>query len=134
MLPLNASTFATRPAAAYPDLDRLYLKAMRHWVLIARAGRNPRHPLAALLGERLAGRFCLLMELCVGAWPEPFTTFPPCACQCSPDETTLLALLGYSEAGVAEPMHAMLQDMIPQSMRDRLWYAASTCTGERLGG
>lgn len=124
---LTATAFSTPPVAAYADFDRLYLKAMRLWVLFARSGRSPRAPLAALLGDRAAARFSMLMEACVVAWPEPFTTFPPCACLCSPDESTLMALLATAETASPERAHALLADMLPFADRARLWNAAVRC-------
>jgi len=129
----TATAFSTRPVASYAAFDRLYLKAIRYWVLLARAGRSPRQPLAALLGERLAAQFCLLMEDCVSVWPDPFTTFPPCACQCSPDEAALLGLLAHCDANAPEAAHAMLRDMLSPAARERLWDAAARCGAERLG-
>ena len=130
---LTATAFSTTPVAAYADFDRLYLRAMRMWVLFARSGRSPRAPLAALLGERTAARFSMLMEACVVAWPEPFTTFPPCACHCSPDESTLMALIAHAETGTPDAAHAMLSDMLPIADRTRLWHAAMRCVAERIG-
>lgn len=133
MYHLTAAAFAPMPIAAYAELSRLYLKAMRLWVMFARTGHNPRQALAGLLGDRPAARFSILMDSCVAAWPVPFTTFPPCACRVSPDEAALMALLDYAEANHAEKADALFVEMLPSTDRARLWQSALRCVAERIG-
>lgn len=127
---LTVAAFSPPPVATYRDGDRLMLKAMRFWVIFARSGRSPRTCLAGLLGIALAARFSLLMESVTVAWPEPFTTFPPCACQSSPDEATLMTLFGFATADRVNEVGNLLGDMLPESDRLRIWSAAVRCASE----
>jgi len=133
MSALTASSFATPPVAAFRDVDRMMLKAMRLWVVFARSGRNPRACLAGQLGESMAARFSLLMDRIVTCWPDPFTTYPPCACMCSPDEALVMALLGHAEANRQDAADRLLAEMLPDADRGRLWAAALRCVLEQLG-
>ncbi|QMW23114.1 hypothetical protein [Sandaracinobacteroides saxicola] len=122
------TTLLTSPQVA-PHLPRaLIVRAARQWVLIARAGRNPRPALATLLGPRGAAAFACLMESLVVAWPDPFTTYPPCATTESPDERTLLTLL--TLAGDDPAFHTHLADLLPAADRTRLHRLATRTTAE----
>lgn len=115
--------FAPQPAAALDSEGRLLLRAARQWVMVACRRQSPRAAMAALLGSS-GPRFGRLMAELTSAWPEPFTTYPPCATILSADEATMLALL--RAAGTNDPagFHRQLQEMLPRSVRDRLWQAA----------
>lgn len=132
MRQMSLDDFTTPPTSAYREDAGRLLRAMRLWVMLARSGRNPRSALNALLGQA-AGRFSLLMEATVVAWPEPFVTFPPCASFASPDEATLMALLSYAEADAELAAHRLLADMLPMADRLRLWQAAARVVAEHIG-
>ena len=121
---LTAASFTPPPVAALAEEARIQLKAARMWVMLARHQRNPRPVLAALLGHTTAA-FCTLMDGMVTAWPDAFTTFPPCASQLSPDEATLLDLLSHATDGDEAGAHGLLRDLLPATDRERLWQAAT---------
>ncbi len=120
------------PVAALGEEARVHLRAARLWVMLARTGRSPRLVLGALLGGA-AGSFSALMDRLVTSWPDPFTTFPPCASRVSPDEHVLLTLLACAEADAAPNFHEVLTDMLPAVERQRLWTAACRLMAERIG-
>jgi hypothetical protein len=127
---MRPTVFAYMPPAT-PVLapeDRILLKAARLWVMIARGNRSPRPALAALLGPAAAS-FHLLMEQLVAAWPDPFTTFPPCATAVSPDEHSLLTLVAEARHGTCES----LTDMLAAPQRTRLAATAARLEAERSG-
>lgn len=126
------SAYAPPPVASLCEEGRLLLKAARMWVLLARSGRSPRPCLQALLGPA-AARFSLLMDIIIAPWPDPFTTFPPCAATLSPDEHSLLKLLALAGADDEPGFHAWLADLLPTPDRARLWRAACRMTAERMG-
>jgi hypothetical protein len=132
MRALTPFAFSPPPVAAYEPEARILLSCARHWVIIARGGRSPRCPLMALLGAS-AARFSLLMDLLVTAWPETFTTYPPCAQSLSPDEHCLMTLLAAADAGDQALFHSHFADLLAQEERTRLWTAASRLMGERIG-
>ncbi len=132
MARLSPACFMPLPVATISEESRVLLKAARLWVMLARARRSARPPLEALLGAS-AARFCLLMELLVVSWQEPFTTYPPCADSISPDEFWLLTLLSHAEKGAELPFHACLVDMLPEAHRQRLWQCASALMADRIG-
>ena len=121
---LSAATFMPPPVTALPEDARIQLKAARMWVMLARHQRNPKPVIAALLGDSTPA-FCTLMEGVVTAWPDAFTTFPPCASQLSPDEATLLDLLSHATDGDKAGAHGLLRDLLPATDRERLWQAAT---------
>lgn len=127
---MRPSVFAFMPPAtpALEPEDRILLKAARLWVMIARSNRSPRPALAALLGPAAAS-FHLLMEQLVAAWPDPFTTFSPCATAVSPDEHALLTLVAEARDGSC----ASLADMLPGQERARLVATAARLGAEQLG-
>jgi hypothetical protein len=120
---LTVRSFTPLPLCALPGEARVRLKAARMWVMLARAQRSPRAALGALLGSA-APAFALLMEELVAAWPDPFTSYPPCAVAVSPDEAALLALLDAAQAGVPAGADALLADLLPRAERERLWTLA----------
>jgi hypothetical protein len=128
---LTPFAFSPPPVAALGDDARLLLKAMRMWVMLARQGQSPRPALAALLGAG-GPPMGLLMDLATSAWPEPFTTYTPCASAVSPDEATLLRLLAHAEVDQRGEACALLADMLPNAERERLWQAAGRLTADRL--
>jgi hypothetical protein len=124
--------YAPPPLAALPGEARILLKAARLWVLLARSSRAPLGPLSALLGPA-AARFSVLMDELSAAWPDPFTTFPPCAASLSPDEQVLLSVLARAEAGAEQGFHADLADLLGPDARRRLWQAACRVMDDRIG-
>lgn len=114
------------------DEQRLVLRGIRLWVLLARTCRNARPPLQALLGNATAPLY-QLMDSALLCWPENFTSFPPCAARMTPDETALLRLISHAEAEDRDAADQLLRDMLPQSDRDRLWNAATRLVAERTG-
>jgi len=124
---LTVRSFTPPPVAALSEEARVQLRAARMWVMLARHHRNPKPVLASLLGNTTAA-FCTLMEQLVTAWPDAFTTYPPCASGVSPDEATLLDLLTLAGEGQREEADALLQDLLPPSDRARLWSAAIRAT------
>lgn len=128
---MRQTVFAYLPPAipALEPEDRILLKAARLWVIMARSNRSPRPALAALLGAAAAS-FHLLMEQLVAAWPDPFTTYPPCATAISPDEHSLLMLVAEARHRPALPV---LADLLPQTERHRLAQTALRLEAERLG-
>ncbi len=120
---LTVRSFTPPPVAALSEESRIQLKAARMWVMLARHHRNPRPVLAGLLGGTTAA-FCLLMEQLVSAWPDAFTSYPPCASSVSPDEAGLLDLLALASEGQREAANRLLSDLLPPSDRARLWAAA----------
>ena len=132
MRALTPLAFSPPPVAAVPEEARVLLKAARLWVMLARSGRSARPPLAALLGPA-APRFALFMDAVVVAWHDPFTTFPPCSCNISPDEHCLLNMLALAEADMEPQFHDCLHDMLPKPERNRLWQAATRLMAERIG-
>lgn len=112
--------------------ERLRLRGMRLWVTLARSGRNARPALVALLG-RAAAPLCQLMDCAVMCWPEPFTTFPPCAARLSPDEATVLALLRQADGDSRDRAELLLCDLLPATDRERLWAAACRLVADRAG-
>jgi hypothetical protein len=124
---LTVRSFAPPPVAALPEEARIQLKAARMWVMLARHHRNPRPVIASLLGAATPA-FCTLMEQLVTAWPDAFTTFPPCASQLAPDESSLIDLLALASEGQREAADSLLQDLLPPSDRARLWAAAIRAT------
>ena len=121
--------FSPPPVASLDAESRLLLRAARSWVIIACRRTSPRSAMEAMLGTS-AGRFGQLMEQITCAWPEPFTTYPPCACAQSPDEATLLALLRHAANREAHAFHRHLYEMLPLSVRERLWHAASAVAAD----
>jgi hypothetical protein len=97
------------------------------WVMLARHHRNPKPVLGSLLGGTTAA-FCTLMEQLVTAWPDAFTSYPPCASVVSPDEASLLDLLALASEGQRDQADALLKDLLPPSDRARLWTAAVRAT------
>jgi hypothetical protein len=124
---LTVHSFTPPPVAALGDDARIQLKAARMWVMLARHHRNPKPVLGSLLGDTTAA-FCTLMEQLVTAWPDSFTTYPPCASAVSPDEAGLIELLGLASEGRREGAEALLRDLLPPSDRSRLWAAAVRAT------
>lgn len=121
--------FSPPPVASLDAETRLLLRAARSWVIIACRRQSPRATMKGYLGLA-AGRFGLLMEQLTSAWPEPFTTYPPCACSLSPDEATMLTLLGHAANGDARAFHRQLSEMLPLSVRERLWHASSAVAAD----
>lgn len=132
MRPQTPFAFIPPPVAALSEEARIFLRAARIWVLLARSGRSPRPPLQALLGPA-AARFSLMMESFIAPWPDPFTTFPPCAVTLSPDEHGLLTLLALAEADDESGFHDWLADMLPFTDRNRLWAISCRMMAERIG-
>ena len=124
---LTARSFTPAPVAALDEEARIHLKAARMWVMLARHHRNPKPVLASLLGGTTAA-FCLLMEQLVTAWPDAFTTFPPCASAVSPDEAALLDLLHVARSETPGEVERLLEDLLPAADRRRLRAAARRCT------
>jgi hypothetical protein len=124
---LTVRSFTPPPVAALAEEARIQLKAARMWVMLARHHRNPKPVLASLLGDTTAA-FCTLMEQLVTAWPDAFTTYPPCASGVSPDEAGLLDLLACATEGQREAADRLLSDLLPPSDRARLWSAAIRAT------
>jgi hypothetical protein len=124
---LTIHSFTPPPVAACSEEARILLKAARMWVMLARHQRNPKPVLASLLGSA-TGPFCALMEQLVTAWPDAFTSFPPCAAAVSPDEATLLDLLAHASEGQRDAADMLLKDLLPPSDRGRLWVAAIRAT------
>lgn len=124
---LTVRSFTPPPVAALAEEARIQLKAARMWVMLARHHRNPKPVLGSLLGHTTAA-FCTLMEQLVTAWPDAFTTYPPCASAVSPDEAGLLELLALASEGQREQADALLEDLLPPSDRARLWAAAIRAT------
>lgn len=124
--------FAPPPVATLCEEARIFLRAARIWVLLARSGHSPRPSLQALLGPA-AARFSLLMDTIIAPWPDPFTTFPPCSVMLSPDEHGLLTLLALAEADDEAGFHVWLSDILPEPDRKRLWSAACRMMAERIG-
>lgn len=120
---LTIRRFTPPPVSALGEEARIQIKAARMWVVLARHHRNPRPVLSSLLGSA-SPRFCLLMEHVAAAWPDPFTSHPPCACAVTPDESTLLALLDFAARDRRDSADALLADMLAPSERARLWTAA----------
>ena len=120
---ITIRSFTPPPVTNLPEDARIQLKAARMWVMLARHQRNPKPVLTALLGSTTAA-FCTLMEDVVTAWPDAFTTFPPCASQLAPDEATFLDLLAHAADGDEAGAHGLLQDLLPATDRIRLWQAA----------
>jgi hypothetical protein len=125
----TATAYLPLPTPALNPEDRILLKAARLWVMLARSNRSPRPALAALLG-RAGPSFHLLMEQLIAAWPDPFTTYPPCALAVSPDEQALLTLVAEARDGAAAPA---LADMLAESERARLALTAARLEAERAG-
>lgn len=121
--------FAPTPVAALDGEARLLLRAARSWVIIACRRCSPRPAMTALLGGG-AARFGLMMEQLTAAWPEAFTAYPPCACAVSPDEATLLALLDQAGRNDAPGFHRQLEEMLPLSVRERLWHATTAVAAD----
>ena len=132
MATLSPHLFSPPPVAAIDEESRVLLKAARLWVMLARAGRSARPPLAALLGRQAATSFGLLMDALTSAWPDPFTTYPPCADSISPDEHCLLGLLALAERGTEPAFHTCLADMLALPIRERLWRSATALMTERI--
>jgi hypothetical protein len=127
-MPPFADLFALpRPA---PGFERRLVGALRLWVLMARGGRSARPALTPLLGDATSP-FLHLMESVVSAWPDPFSTFPPCAEALTPDEATVLALITRASANRPEACDALLGEFLGADERARLWRAASRL-GEML--
>jgi hypothetical protein len=124
---LTIRSFTPPPVAALSDEARIQLRAARMWVMLARHHRNPKPVLGSLLGGTTAA-FCTLMEQLVTAWPDAFTTYPPCACAVSPDEASLLDLLSHASEGRRDEADLLLHDLLPPSDRSRLWQAAIRAT------
>lgn len=132
MRTLTIDDFATPTLGTLADDSERLLRAMRLWRIFAQTRRSPRPALVALLGPA-AMQFSLLMEAVLMAWPEVFTTFPPCAHQISPDEAAIMALLAHAEADELASAHALLVDLLPADERTRLWQAACRVVAERIG-
>lgn len=132
MRALTPFAFSPPPVSVLGDEARLFLKAARMWVMLARNHRNPRPVLGGLLGTATA-RFSLLMDTAVSAWSDPFTTFPPCATTLSPDEHLLLSLLASAEADDERGFHDLIDDLLPWPERQRLWQAAVRLMADRIG-
>jgi hypothetical protein len=126
---LTPFAFQPPPAAVFGDEARMLLKAARMWVILARQHRNPRPIIENLLGGGQAA-FCTLMDQLVTVWPDPFTTYPPCACALSPDEHSLIRLLSLAGAGDEAGADRLLEDLLPGAERTRLWQAASRAVAE----
>jgi hypothetical protein len=124
---LTARSFTPPPVAALNEEARIQLKAARMWVMLARHHRNPKPVLASLLGSTTPA-FCMLMEQMVTAWPDAFTTFPPCASAVSPDEAALLDLLNTARSETPDEAERLLENLLPAADRRRLWAAAVRCT------
>lgn len=129
---LTPRHFAPPPVAALADEARIQLRAARMWVMLARHQRNPRPVLEALLGAATPA-FCTLMATTAAAWPDCFTTYPPCACAVAPDEHCLLALLGHARDNAEAQAHALLGELLPEADRTRLWRAARRATSDGAG-
>jgi hypothetical protein len=121
---LTVRSFTPLPLCALPGEARVRLKAARMWVMLARHQRSARLPLAALLGGSAAA-FAQLMEQMVAAWPDPFTTYPPCSVAISPDEATLLSLLDCAGRGDSAAADSLLADLLPATERQRLFAQAA---------
>ncbi len=132
MVPFGIRCFLALPVAARDEDARVLLRAMRLWVLLARSCRSPRPAIDALLGPASAA-LCRLMDEAVAAWPDPFTTFPPCATSVSPDEDCLLALVGLARQGDRTRFEAGIADLVADSDRERLWAAAGRLVAEQAG-
>lgn len=128
----TALSFTPPPVPALAAEARIHLKAARMWVMLARHQRNPRPVIASLLGAATPA-FCTLMEQVVTAWPDAFTTYPPCAVGVTPDEATLLSLLDLASQGQRAHADALLADLLPPSDRARLWSAAIRSTPFAVG-
>jgi hypothetical protein len=124
---LTVRSFTPPPVAALSDEARILLRAARMWVMLARHHRNPKPVLGSLLGGTTAA-FCTLLEQLVTAWPDAFTSYPPCASVVSPDEASLLDLLALASEGQRDQADALLKDLLPPSDRARLWTAAVRAT------
>ncbi|MGQ5700440.1 hypothetical protein ACUJ46_00095 [Sandaracinobacteroides sp. A072] len=132
-MPLLSSALLALPRVDRIDEEqRLFLKAARMWVMLARAGRSPRAPVRALLGPAASG-FGMMMEMMVAAWPDPFTCHPPCAAALTHDEATLTGLLGGVARGDAAAAHAVLEDLLPAPVRERLVFMAGRLVADRAG-
>lgn len=132
MAPLTPRCFQPLPVAARDEEARLLLRAMRLWVLLARSARSPRPVIDSLLGPA-SPALCHLMDEAVAAWPDPFTTFPPCATAVSPDEDCLLALLAHARRADRAGVERQLGELLATPDRDRLWAAAGRLVTEQAG-
>lgn len=132
MATLTPPCFLPLPVAARDAETRVLLRAMRLWVLLARSARSPRPVIDSLLGPASAA-LCHLMDETVAAWPDPFTTFPPCATVVSPDEDCLLELLPPARHGDRAGFEAILADLVAPTDRERIWAAAGRLVTEQAG-
>ncbi|WP_448586387.1 hypothetical protein [Thermaurantiacus sp.] len=121
-MPTLARHFAFQPMPAEPFSAPL-TRALRLWILLARAGRNPRPAVRELIGPAEPA-FALFLDLALAAWPGPIATFPPCATRLSPDETTLLGLLTAASRGDRREAERLTCEFLPDSERERLFAAA----------
>jgi hypothetical protein len=121
---LTVNSFMPPPVAALSAEARCLLRAARMWVILTRHKRNAEPVIASLLGGATPA-FMNLMAQLVTAWPDPFTTYPPCATAVSPDEAALLDLVA-SAGKQREPdaCESLLRDLLPRAERAGLWVAA----------
>lgn len=127
-----ATAFAPSwPVATLDPGARLLLRAVRTWVMLASRRGNPRPAMTALLGTS-AGRFGVLMDRVTCAWPDVFTTYPPCASALSSDEATLVAMLNDAAEDASAAFDRRLVDLLPFAQRQRIWAAARAVAADWL--
>lgn len=118
------------PVAALGMLNRILLWAVREWLRAAMAREAVTPALRAGLETagmaELAGPVAELMEEATAAWPEKLRLHPVhCGCPVSYDEWLLLGCVTDARRGARGAFDARLAEMIGQSMRDRIWRAAT---------
>lgn len=122
----DISLLARQPMLAEVDQREARLVVTsRLWVSMRKRGLDPTATIEQRLGSEMAAcRFWLLMEEVGAAWPEPFIVSPPCCGRMSSDEASLLAVLNHADGGRRLECLAMLRDMIPLELADRLYATA----------
>lgn len=123
---LFARIAATPEIGGLAPVEAEVVRAARLWAISARLGRNPCDDLGRRLASVPAARhFTVLMALAVAAWPEPFRVHPPCCARVSYDEKLLSDMIARGSRGDRAGFHALLEEMLPGDMIERLFAAAS---------
>jgi hypothetical protein len=127
-MPLDLDLIADTPdLRCLPAAKARIAIATRIAVVFTKLQRDPQPELMNRLGSgTAAARFLGFIEAMGAAWPEPVYVNAPCCPKLSYDEMMVLDLMTACGRGDRSAFDALLCDMLPSEVRDRIYAAAGS--------
>ena len=127
-MPLDLDLIANTPdMRCLPAAQARIAISTRIAVVFTKLRRDPRAELANRLGSgKAAARFLGFIEVMGAAWPDPVYVNAPCCPKLSYDEMMVLDLMTACGSADRAAFDALLCDMLPVDVRDRIYTAAGS--------